>query len=305
MLRDPFAAPKQSSSAIAVVVSICALVIAVVIGVSRAPLYAAAVLAALGALSAWFVLRLVERLGVAPERAYWLAIAVILGTGFLTATKGALNGWGRAGVVAMPLLLLALLEAYGRGRPWVCGLLLAAAFALRPYAIFCAPFLLVALLSQKPGSARRVLRSAGLFVATAATGLIAQVFVWRWSAAPAWMLPIIASALTFLGAPRDIMGLALPLFSPFVAALAFADWGRRSAVALWLSLGLSALSQIVSAGLLAVQWRPSVDALDYLPMLVVPVAIAFNQASRNAWIVWRILMVLSIALQLVWVTVWS
>jgi hypothetical protein len=303
MLRDPFAAPKQSPRVAIAVAALAGLFIALPVAVQRPPLHGSIVVGLLGALCTWLTLRLIDTLAVAPERAYWVAAASVMGTGFLAAAHWSPFGDGRAALLATPLLLLALLEAYGRGRPWLCGLLLAAAFALRPYAIFCAPFVLVALLAQKPGSRERVLRSAGVFIAAASLGLVALFIASGWSARPPavaplagfrWPVPLQVIVQGVLGAPRSSDGLALPLLSPFVAAIAFADWGRRSAVALWASLGLSALAQIVRQGMLSTQWMPSADMLDYLPILIVPLAIAFNQSSPRMWIVWRVLMVLSI-----------
>jgi hypothetical protein len=304
MLRDPFAAPKQSPRVAIAVAALAGLFIALPVAVQRPPLHGSIAVGLLGALCAWLTLRLIDKLGVAPERAYWVAAASVMGTGFMAAAHWSPFGDGRAALLAMPLLLLALLEAYGRGRPWLCGLLLGAAFALRPYAVFCAPFLLVALLAQKPGSRERALRSAGVFIAAASIGLLALFVASGWPARPQmvaplagfrWPPPLQAVMQGVLGAPRSSDGLALPLLSPFIAAIGFADWGRRSAVALWASLGLSAFAQIVRQGLLATQWLPSADMLDYLPILIVPLAIALNQSSRHMWLIWRVLIVLSIA----------
>jgi hypothetical protein len=295
-MLNPFATPRPSSRTMTLASLAVAVIVALVIAVSHTavagfqlPLGGLLLNTVLAVLCLWLIVRLNKQLGIAPERSLWLALAFIAGSALLLAARDPGAGPSRAALLASALLLLALNVAYGGAQPWLAGLLVASAMVLRPFSIFCAPFVMIALLSQKPGSAQRALRSAGLFIATAALGLLA--FLPFGPAAGAIREPLAA----LLGAPAMISGLAVPLASPFVAAVAFANWGRRSAGALWVSLGLSAVAQIVNSGLRNVQLAPSIDTLDYLPILLVPLAIAFNQAGPRAWQLWRALILLAIA----------
>jgi hypothetical protein len=104
-------------------------------------LFTAAFGAANVVLVAALLRRGLPRLGLVVEqrRAAWLVVAFALGTPhWYSAAAGTV--WHTSQVCGLTFLLLAALEALGRGRPALCGLLLGLAAAARPPLAFALPF---------------------------------------------------------------------------------------------------------------------------------------------------------------------
>jgi len=93
--------------------------------------------------------RLLKRAGIdGPPQRFWIAAAFFLGTAYWYCVTNSFEVWFFAHVVAVTFLLLAIHEALGKGRGWVCGVFLAAAFLSRQMSIYTF-FFLAALLWDK------------------------------------------------------------------------------------------------------------------------------------------------------------
>jgi hypothetical protein len=92
--------------------------------------------------------RAVPRMGVRPEAVSWLTAAFAFGTAhwYITATG---TVWHTAQICGLAFLLGAVIEAMGRGRPWLCGLLLGIAINSRPPIGFTLPFFVPLVLAAK------------------------------------------------------------------------------------------------------------------------------------------------------------
>lgn len=234
-------------------------------------------------LNIWLLFRLLNRIGIMPEKVLWVGAAFFLGTAYGLAVRDSMRADSFGHIIAITFVLLALDQAYGRGSPLLTGLWLALAFLSRPLTILAAPFVVVALLSQIPGSAKQLWRAIGVFAAMLALGVaLYWLYLWVRPAGPN------TSALEQHGL------YALPFVSPFLIAAGFAKWGRRSMTALWFSAGMIVLNLLWTLSGNIFQLRPSQHALDMLPFLLIPVGIAFNQAQSRAWLIWRILIAVSI-----------
>jgi hypothetical protein len=121
--------------------------------------------------------RLAGRLGLAPRDRVWLLAAFFLGTGYWIAVAWSTGVWFWAHVVAVTFLLLAVAEAWGRGRGHLVGLALAAAFLSRQLTLLAAIALAWRLWSHPrfAGAAAARWRHLGAFAAALAAGVAAYL----------------------------------------------------------------------------------------------------------------------------------
>jgi hypothetical protein len=123
------------------------------------PLLVAVFLTGINLLLLRSILRKIEQTG---SRLVWLVAAIICGTGYWTETILCSGVWAFAHIVAVTALLSALNESLGRGRGWLVGICLGAAFLSRQLTVFCALFFCVALwVRDGDPRTRRILNQVG------------------------------------------------------------------------------------------------------------------------------------------------
>ena len=120
--------------------------------------------------------RLARRLGLPPRDRVWWLVAMFLGTGYWYAILGSGGVWFFAHIVAFTALLLAVAEAWGKGRGPLVGLAFAAAFLSRQLTLFAGLALAARLWSHPRFLDRRarLLNLAG-FGATAGASVAAYL----------------------------------------------------------------------------------------------------------------------------------
>jgi hypothetical protein len=91
--------------------------------------------------------RAAPRLEIKPEAVNWLTAAFAFGTAhwYITATG---TVWHTAQICGLSFLIGAMIEAFGRGRLWLCGLLLGIAINSRPPLVFTLPFFVPFILTK-------------------------------------------------------------------------------------------------------------------------------------------------------------
>lgn len=256
--------------------------------------------------------RLARRLGLSPRsRVFWLA-GMFLGTGYWCGVAASTGVWFYAHVVAFTALLLAVAEAWGKGRGVWVGLALAAAFLSRQLTLF-AGFALAARLWSHPDFAHRRARWLNLAGFGAAAGLGVAVYLafnharfgnafesgYRFIAlegslkerfarhglfsaayVPFNLIYLLVqgvhvdftSPAKLAGVSTDFYGSSLLGASPYVAVAAFARRAGAPVRALWLSVAAIAVPQLLYLNNGASQINTQRFTLDFMPLLFVLVA---------------------------------
>ena len=265
--------------------------------------------------------RLARRLGLSPRDRVWWLVAMFLGTGYWSAVVDSTGVWFFAHVVAFTALLLAVAEAWGKGRgPWV-GLAFAAAFNSRQLTLF-AGLALAARLWSHPRFVNRRARWLNLagFAATAGLGLAAYLAfnrarfghafetgyrymefggflkerLARHGLFSAAYIPFNLIYLTvqgvhidftspakLAGATTDGFGASLLATSPFVVVAVFARRAEAPLRALWLSVAAITMGQLLYLNNGFSQTNAQRFTLDFMPVLFVLVAIGLRREAER------------------------
>ncbi len=265
--------------------------------------------------------RLARRLGLSPRERVWWLVAMFLGTGYWLAIISSTGVWYFAHVVAFTALLLAVAEAWGKGRGHWVGLAFAAAFLSRQLTLF-AGLALASRLWSHPRFVDRRARCLNLaaFGATASLGLAAYLAFNRarfghvfetgyrylqfdgflkerfarhglFSAA---YLPFnfiyltvqgvhvdFTSPAKLAGVTTDAFGASLLGTSPFVVVAAFARRADAPTRALWLSVAAITLGQLLYLNNGFSQTNTQRFTLDFMPVLFVLVAIGLRREAER------------------------
>jgi len=129
-------------------------------------------------LNAFLLTMLLARVNVAPNLRPWLVAGFFLGTAYWFSLRESQWVWHYTHVVATAFLLLALIEALGRGRGWLVGLMLGGAVLSRQMMILAAVALLYLLWRRETDGSARYRNIAGL---AATTGIcLAAYLVLNW-----------------------------------------------------------------------------------------------------------------------------
>jgi hypothetical protein len=256
--------------------------------------------------------RLAGRLGLTPRERVWLLLAFFLGTGYWLAARWSSGIWFWAHVVAVTFLLLAVAEAWGRGRGYLVGLALSAAFLSRQFTLLAA-LALAARLWTHPRLAAPAARRRNLagFAATLGLGVIVylalnqarfgnpfdtgygyyrsiDVLAARISRHGTFSAAYVPFNLIYLllqgfhvdfnsptklsGVVTDAFGTSLPGASPFILVALFARRSQAPVRALWASIIAIAVGQLFYFNNGWVQQNTQRFTLDFLPLLFVLVA---------------------------------
>jgi len=265
--------------------------------------------------------RLAGRLGLSPRDRVWWLIAMFLGTGYWFALIASTGVWFYAHVVAFTALLIAVTEAWGKGRGILVGLALAAAFLSRQFTLF-AGLALAARLWSHPRFVDRRVRCLNLGGFGAATGLgIAAYLVFNharfgnafetgyrymevggflkerlarhglFSAAyvPFNLLYLtvqgvhvdFTSPAKLAGVNTDAFGASLLGTSPYVVVAAFARRAEAPLRALWLSVAAITVGQLLYVNNGYSQINTQRFTLDFMPVLFVLVAIGLRGETER------------------------
>jgi len=263
--------------------------------------------------------RLARRLGLSPTARVWWLVAMFFGTGYWTAVGGSTGVWFYAQVVAFTALLLAVAEAWGKGRGLWVGLALAAAFLSRQLTLF-AGFALAARLWSHPRfiDQRARWRNLASFGAGAGLGIavylafnyarfgnpfetgyryieFAGILKERFARHGLFSVAYIpfnfiylmmqgvhvdfTSSAKLAGVSPDLYGASLLGASPYVVVAAFARRAGAPIRALWLSVAAIAAGHLLYLNNGASQINTQRFTLDFIPVLFVLVAIGLRREA--------------------------
>jgi hypothetical protein len=265
--------------------------------------------------------RLARRLGLSRrDRVFWL-VAMFLGTGYWFAVAASSGVWCYAHVVAFTALLLAVAEAWGKGRGVWVGLALAAAFLSRQLTLF-AGLALAARLWSHPDFANRRARWLNLAAFGAAVSLGIAVYLafnharfgnpfetgYRYIAldsplkerfarhglfsaayVPFNLIYLLVqgvhvdftSPAKLAGVTTDLYGSSLLGASPYVVVATFARRAGAPVRALWLSVAAIAVGQLLYVNNGASQINTQRFTLDFMPLLFVLVALGLRREAER------------------------
>lgn len=281
-----------------------------------------AALAVMG-LSVALLARILKRLEIEPPSALWLVAAFFLGTAYWFVALAGSTGWFFAHIVAVACMFLAIYEALGRGRGLLVGLFLGLAFLSRQMSIYSGLFLCAALWGNPDHSTRRrklahllgFLLSLGLcaglylafnwarFGSPFDTGYsyivlggflkerVGRFGLFNLAYVPANLIHLFLQGFhvefsppSYLGAPRmDPFGTSLTFASPFVFVALWARWRRGLLWTAWLGIGLSVVHALLYYNNGWWQQNAHRFTLDFLPLLMVLVALGTRRLSPRAW----------------------
>lgn len=263
--------------------------------------------------------RLARRLGLSPPDRIWWMVAMFLGTGYWFAVVSSAGVWFFAHVVAFTALLLAVAEAWGKGRGLLVGLALAAAFLSRQFSLFAGLALAARLWSHPRFTARRARwwnlagfgAAAGLGVAVYLAfnyarfgnaletgyrymefGGFAKERLARHGLFSAAYIPFnliylvvqgvhidFTSPAKLAGVTTDGFGASLLGTSPYLAVAVFARRAETPLRMLWLSVAAIVMGQLLYLNNGFTQTNTQRFTLDFMPVLFVLVAIGLRSES--------------------------
>lgn len=245
----------------------------------------------------------------------WSLMGFFLGTGYWYALQWSGNVWFFAHIVAVSCLLLAMHEAFGKGRGWLTGIYLGSAILSRQLTLFALPFLLVALWQNK-----KDLKNLGMtFIPLVLWGCFYLWLNWarfhepldtgysylpledplkahfeKYGLFNLAYLPFNVIYLFFQGFhvefnPPDYIkphcldpfGTSLTFASPFVF---IAFWARKSPLlisAAWISITLMILISLLYYANGFYQLNTQRFTLDYLPLLIFLVALGTRKVNET------------------------
>jgi hypothetical protein len=284
-------------------------------------------------LNTWTFSRILTRLEVDQESILWLMLAFLLGTGYWLAVRSSESVWYFAHIVAITFMLLAIHEAFGNGRGIIAGMFLGCAFLSRQLSIYTSLFILSALMINpynisKRAKARQIIGFVlSLFLCIA----IYAAFNWaRYGSLfdtgysylnlggflksrferfglfhPAYFAFNFVY-MFFQGPHIDFSGLKPIGMSPFGTSLLFASpfvlfafrakWARVLILTSWCSIGVILLHLLFYYNNGWVQRNTQRFTLDFLPVLILLVAMSVRQVNMN---IFRIAIAYSVFLNVI------
>jgi hypothetical protein len=267
----------------------------------------------------FFVMKsLFTRMGIGQVPSMWLIMAFIFGTGYWFVVKFSFGVWYFSHVVAILLLFLMIREAFGQRRAWVMAVFLGCAFLTRQLAIYSSIFVLAILLDKSNMNIKlyaiEVLKFGAVFslfilvylgfnylrfddpfnsgyyyIATDDQFLgelryglfhysyIPFNFIYMFLQGPHWVF----EDLKPVG--MDFFGTSITFASPFVFLSLKAKGISVIKSGAWITIGLCLVHMMLYCNNGWVQINTQRFTLDFLPVLMVLLAMSVQQLNRN-WI---------------------
>jgi hypothetical protein len=266
--------------------------------------------------------RLLERLGIEPDRRVWLLVAFFAGTVYWDCLRRSQLVYYFSHVVAVTCVMLALHELFGKGRGALVGLYWGFAVLSRQMSLYLGLFFLMAL--AEPESGRWRTRQMAGFAATGAL-CIGAYLAWNWwrfgdpldmgyghISPPGGLLgqrierfglfhPVyipynfvhlflqgvhveFREPLRLDGLAMDPAGTSLTFASPFVlAAFWCRRWQRPLLWSAWISIGLVVVHTLAYHNNGFPQSNGQRFTLDFLPLLFVLIALGSRELPGSLW----------------------
>ena len=274
-------------------------------------------------LNIYSLIQILKKIDTQYKYVLWLTTAFFLGTGYWSILRGSMGVWGFAQVVATTALFLALNEALGQGRGVIVGMFLGAAILSRQSSIFYLIFLcallwknhrmgymkeralnifwLLVVLGLWGGSYLYLnwLRFGNMFDTGYSYILTAPGFleerIQRYGLFNAAYIPFNFIYMFIQGFQINIdpatlqvwgmnsFGTSLTFASPFLFIALWAKWDKVILRAAWISiiLILGVILMYYNNGW--IQLNTQRFALDFIPMLILLVALGMKRIDERIW----------------------
>lgn len=296
---------------------------------------------AMAVLTSFTLYRILLKLELDRTTINWSLTGFVLGTGYWQIFRGSEWVWPFAQLTAALFMFLAIYESTHKGRGWLAGLLLGAAFLSRQLSIIAGIFIL-ALLWKNGGERRRTANMAGFITALGfSIALYLGFNYYRFETfgsgyelmnyalfggpgnflgervsqygvfSPAYFLFNAyhmfiqgfhidfsgATMLEYAGLSR--FGTSLLAASPFVIA-AFRAKGEKLFIwSAWLSAGMILVTALFYHNNGYIQYNTQRFSLDFLPVLILLIALGFENSSDDLRAYWKGMIVYSILLNVI------
>lgn len=292
----------------------------------------------LAAATTWSLYRILLKLDLDRTSINWILAGFVLGTGYWQIFRGSEWVWPFAQLTAALFMFLAIYEAMHKGRGWLAGLFLGAAFLSRQLSIFLAPFIFILLLrhefrQNRTANIAGFFGSIGLSIAlylgfnyyrfesfgsgyelmnyTAFGGSgnflgerVSQygVFDPAYFLFNAYHMFIQGYHIDFTGPAMleygglSRFGTSLLMASPFIIA-AFRARGEKPIIwSGWLSVIFTLITALFYHNNGYIQYNTQRFSLDFLPALILLVALGFKNSSEDLRAYWKGMIVYAILL---------
>jgi len=287
----------------------------------------------LTALNVFVLRRTLATLEIAQELRRWVLAAFFLGTAYTTSLFQAYETWHFAHIVAVTCLLLAVCEAFGRGRAPLVGLFCGLAFLSRHLCLCAAPFLAWTLWQHHPADTltRKVARIGLMCLPLAVCGgaylgfnylrfgdpfdtgysylrlegflaeRVAQYGLFDVAYVPFNLTHLFLQGFHIdFASPKylsvtemDPFGTSVTFASPFLFLAVLARGPRAWLITAWLAVALPVVHTAFYYNNGFAQTNAQRFTLDYLPILIILVALGC-QRSHPRW--WKLAIGYSVAL---------
>lgn len=281
------------------------------------PTFVSIILTVISVFTFWSILK---KLDVDSKSAVWLILAFFLGTSYWFVVKGSMGVWHFAHVVAVAFILFSIRETLGNGRGYLAGLFLGCAFLSRQLSLYTSIFIIVGLITNvnyqtkacKIKNIVSFLFVFGIFVLIYLyfnavrfgnpmdTGysyiMVQNELVPRLNNYGLFNLAYVPFNFIymFLQGPHfifgdsimpkemDVFGTSLTFASPFVFAAFWAKGNKLLIGSAWLAIGLALIHMLLYYNNGWVQINGQRFTLDFLPILIVLVALSINHINKKA-----------------------
>ena len=291
--------------------------------------------AVIGCSSCYVLYKILRRLELEHNSILWMIAAFALGTAYWQTLRSSMWVWMFAQIIGVFFILLSINEVFGKGRGIWIGLFLGSAFLSRQLSIYTGIFL-IAVLWETQTSRKRMLNISGFLGSFGICILIYLVVNYlRLGSIDSGYAGINAAGfgkeriehyglfntayfvfnsiymflqgfhLETIGADKlqisalDPFGTSLLSASPFVIAAFFAKWNRTISWAAWLAIGLSLIHMLFYHNNGFIQYNAQRFTLDFMPVLILLVALGFKNSSNDLLVVLKVMIVYAIFLNLI------
>jgi hypothetical protein len=273
----------------------------------------------------FIMMSLFKRMGLDKITSLWLVMAFLFGTGYWFVAKFSFGVWYFSHVTAVLMLFLVMREAFGGRRAWVLAVFLGCAFLSRQLAIYSSIFILAVLFDKADGNYKKLVGDVVIFglVFSVFIGIYLTLNYLRFddptdtgyfyiAADPDNLLGELRYGLfhykyipfnlmyMFLQGPHwvfedlkpvymDFYGTSITFASPFVF-LAFKARGISVIKAgAWITISLCLIHMMLYCNNGWVQVNTQRFTLDFLPVLMVLLAMAVPHVSKK-WLIIPVLL---------------
>jgi hypothetical protein len=277
----------------------------------------------LSILNVILMMQILKKLDIDPKYIPWIVASFFLGTAYWSSVLRSSTVWFFAHIVSVTCMFLAINEVLGKGRGILAGLFLGFAFLSRQLSIYSIFFLFVALMAKPSFSTskRNLGNVLGFTISLGFCIGVYLIFNWirfdnifdtgySYISLPGFLKERVEkfglfhlayvpfnfiymflqgfhldfSSSTYLsGIIMDPFGTSITFASPFVFIAFLAKWRSSLLLAAWISISLSLVHMLLYYNNGYVQANAQRFSLDFLPILILLVALGINRIPESLW----------------------